>query len=249
MYSLKGKNALVTGGGRGIGRAISLRLAAGGARVVLTYRTDTQSAEATVEKIKQAGGVARCIPLEVASAKSVDEAVAGVAAKEEKLHILVNNAGINNPTDFDKIEEEDWDKIMAVNLKGPFLCTQRFLPLLRAAHDSSVINIGSVSGQYGGPRTAHYAASKAGLISLGQVAARFGAPDGIRVNTLAVGLVASEMASSGLQSAAVQKASETILLKRMGTVEEIANAVAFLASDESSYITAQTININGGLYF
>jgi len=165
------------------------------------------------------------------------------------LHILVNNAGINKPTDFDSITTEDWDQIMAVNLKGPFLCIQRCLPLLRAAHGACIINIGSVSGQYGGPRTAHYAASKAGLISLGQVAARFGAPDGIRVNTLAVGLVASEMAAAGLQGASVQKAAENILLKRMGSVEEVAAAAAFLASDESSYMTAQTINVNGGLYF
>ena len=123
------------------------------------------------------------------------------------------------------------------------------MPLLIKSGNASVINIGSVSGQYGGPRTAHYAVSKAGLISLGQVIARFGAQYNIRCNTISAGLIASEMAEAGLQSAAVQQASENILLKRFGEQREVADVVAFLASDESSYITAQTINVNGGLYF
>ena len=106
-----------------------------------------------------------------------------------------------------------------------------------------------MSGQYGGPRTAHYAASKAGLISLSQVMARFGAEKGIRSNTIAAGIIASDMGAEGLKSKVVLKAAESIVMKRLGTYEEVANAVVFLASDESSYITAQTINVNGGLYF
>lgn len=246
---LTGKVALVTGGSRGIGRAISCRLAREGACVILTYRADAASAHDTLSHIRHEGGKARCLQLEVADGHSVDAAAQDIAAQEGVLHILVNNAGINKPTDFDQIAEDDWDRIMAVNLKGPFLCIQRFLPLLRKACGASVINISSVSGQYGGPRTAHYAASKAGLISLGQVAARFCARDSIRVNTLAVGLVASAMASSGLQDGAVQKAADGILLGRMGTVEDVAGAVAFLASEDAAYITAQTINVNGGIYF
>ncbi len=112
-----------------------------------------------------------------------------------------------------------------------------------------MINIGSVSGQYGGPRTAHYAASKAGLISLGQVIARFGAQWNIRCNTIAAGLIASEMADEGLKNPAVQKAAENVLMKRFGSTDEVADAVLYLASDESSYVTAQTLNVNGGLYF
>lgn len=163
--------------------------------------------------------------------------------------ILVNNAGVNKPTDFDQIEDGDWDFVLETNLKGPFLVAQLFLPLLKQAHGASVIHIGSVSGQYGGPRTAHYAASKAGLISLSQVLARFGAPHAIRSNVVAAGLIASEMAAGGLQAASVQKAAENILLKRLGTPREVGDAVTFLASDASSYITAQTLNVNGGLYF
>jgi 3-oxoacyl-[acyl-carrier protein] reductase len=134
-------------------------------------------------------------------------------------------------------------------LKGPFICCQVFMPLLAEAGGGSIVHIGSVSGQYGGPRTAHYAASKAGLISLSQVVARFGAQTSVRSNVVAAGLIASDMADAGLAVASVQKAAEGILLKRLGTSAEVADAVTFLSCDASSYITAQTINVNGGLYF
>src|SRR6201999_3453562 len=139
----------------------------------------------------------------------------------------INNAGINKPTDFDQVTDADWDTILATNLKGPFICAQTFLPLLKDAGKGSIVHIGSVSGQYGGPRTAHYAASKAGLISLAQVIARFGAKYRVRSNTIAAGLIASEMAAAGMASAAVQKASEGIILKRMGAVHEVADAAVF----------------------
>ena len=163
--------------------------------------------------------------------------------------VLVNNAGINKPEDFDKITDSDWDEIISVNLKGPFITTQEVFPLLRQSKSASIINIGSVSGQYGGPRTAHYAVSKAGLISLGQVIARFGSNSNIRCNTIAAGLIASDMGDEGMKSPIVAKAAEAIILKRFGTFHEVAKTAVFLASDDSSYITAQTINVNGGLYF
>jgi len=123
------------------------------------------------------------------------------------------------------------------------------LPFLKRASGGSIIHIGSVSGQYGGPRTAHYAASKAGLLSLSQVIARFGAAEGIRSNVVAAGLIASEMADAGMQNAAVKQAAEAIVMKRFGSTGEVADAVVYLASDQSSYVTAQTLNVNGGLYF
>ena len=249
MQRLKDKIALVTGGGRGIGKAISHKLAAEGAEVILTYVSDLTSAEETAAEISKNNGKARILQLDVSDADSVDTVVADIAAKEGKLDVLVNNAGINHPQDFDKITPEEWDRIMSVNLKGPFLCTQRCLELLKKSKGSSVVNIGSVSGQYGGPRTAHYAAGKAGLISMTQVAARFGAEWNIRCNTVAAGLVVSDMADAGMQNPAVQKAAENVLLKRFAAASEVADSVAYLASDESSYITAQTINVNGGLYF
>ncbi|WP_320007374.1 3-oxoacyl-ACP reductase family protein [Maridesulfovibrio sp.] len=249
MQKLKNKIALVTGGGRGIGKAISHKLAAEGAQVILTFVNDHESAQQAAAEISKEGGKARILQLEVSDPDSVDAVVADIKENEGRLDVLVNNAGINDPQDFDKITPEEWDRIMAVNLKGPFLCTQRCLELLKKSKGASVINIGSVSGQYGGPRTAHYAASKAGLISMTQVAARFGAEWNIRCNTVAAGLVISDMADAGLQNPAVQKAAENVLLKRFAATSEVADSVAYLASDESSYITAQTINVNGGLYF
>jgi len=248
QFSLAGKNAVVTGGSRGIGRAIALGLAQAGADVVFTYREKRDEADAVAALIAKIGRRALALSMDVTDRSSV-EAVARDARAFGKISILVNNAGINKPTDFDQIADADWDMILATNLKGPFVCAQAFLPLLAEAGGGSIVHIGSVSGQYGGPRTAHYAASKAGLISLAQVIARFGAASHVRSNVVAAGLIASDMGNAGLQAASVQKAAESIILKRLGRTEEVADAVVFLSSDASSYITAQTINVNGGLYF
>lgn len=249
MNQLSGKVALVTGGSRGLGRAIVIALADSGARVGCAYCDNEEAARRVVDDVARAGGEAVALRADVRDRASVRAAIQRIAQDFGGLDVLVNNAGINRPTDFDQVSDADWDDILSVNLKGPFICCQEALPLLRRRGGGSIVNIGSVSGQYGGPRTAHYAASKAGLISLGQVVARFGAKDNIRCNTLAVGLIASEMAASGLRSAAVIKAAEDILLGRLGAPEDVANAVVFLASDASAYITAQTISVNGGLYF
>jgi 3-oxoacyl-[acyl-carrier protein] reductase len=247
-FSLAGKCAAVTGGSRGIGRAIALGLAEAGADVLITYREQAAEADAVVRIIEAKGRRGKSVRMDVTDQASV--AVAALAADAfGPISILVNNAGINKPTDFDQITDADWDIILATNLKGPFLAAQAFLPLLKKAGGGAMVHIGSVSGQYGGPRTAHYAASKAGLISLAQVIARFGATHNIRSNVVAAGMIASDMAAGGLQAASVQKAAENILLKRMGRPEEVVDAVVFLASDAASYITAQTLNVNGGLYF
>jgi 3-oxoacyl-[acyl-carrier protein] reductase len=247
-FLLSGKNAVVTGGSRGIGRAIALGLAEAGADVVLTFREKHDEAEVVARDIRKMGRRALVLQMDVANRASVEAAARDTRAFGA-ISILVNNAGINKPTDFDKVTDEDWDNILATNLKGPFVCAQTFLPLLKEAGGGSIVHIGSVSGQYGGPRTAHYAASKAGLISLAQIIARFGAQYNVRSNTVAAGLIASDMAAAGMAAASVQKAAEGIILKRMGSTQEVADAVVFLASDASSYITAQTLNVNGGLYF
>jgi 3-oxoacyl-[acyl-carrier protein] reductase len=248
-FSLAGRNAVVTGGSRGIGRAIAIGLAEAGANVALTYREKRAEADAVVKQIEALGQKAVALQMNVADRASVEAAAKDAKGALGPISILVNNAGINKPTDFDKVTDTDWDDILSTNLKGPFVCAQVFLPLLAGSGHGSIVHIGSVSGQYGGPRTAHYAASKAGLISLAQVIARFGAQHGVRSNVVAAGLIASEMAAAGMAAASVQKAAEGILLKRQGTTQEVADAVVFLSSDASSYITAQTINVNGGLYF
>jgi NAD(P)-dependent dehydrogenase (short-subunit alcohol dehydrogenase family) len=247
-FSLAGKNAVVTGGSRGIVRAIAIGLAEAGANVAITFRERRDEADAVVREIQKLGRRAIALQMDVANRTSVEEA-AKDAHTLGAISILVNNAGINKPTDFDQVSDVDWDNILATNLKGPFICAQIFLPLLKEAGGGAIVHIGSVSGQYGGPRTAHYAASKAGLISLAQVIARFGAQYNVRSNVVAAGLIASDMAAAGMAAASVQKAAESILLKRMGAAREVADAVVFLSSDASSYITAQTLNVNGGLYF
>ncbi len=246
---LDGKNALVTGGGRGIGRAISNTLADAGASVVVAYAGDESAAAAVALGIRERGGQARSVQMDVRSRAQVSKAVAKMVSELGGVDILVNNAGISRPGDFDAITDEEWDEVMAVNLRGPFTCSQVIIPAMRARGGGSIINIGSVAGQIGGPRTPHYAASKAGLISLGQVVARFGAPFGIRCNTVAPGFIQSDMADEATQSPMVKKILEGILLGRFGTAQEIANVVLFLASDASSYLTGQTIGANGGLHF
>ncbi|HEX3756569.1 MAG TPA: SDR family oxidoreductase [Rhizomicrobium sp.] len=247
-FSLERRAAVVTGGSRGIGAAIALGLAEAGADVLLTFREKSAEAEAVAGKIAALGQRSLAVRMDVTDRASVEQA-AQAAKNFGAISILVNNAGINKPTDFDQVTEADWDRVLDANLKGPFTVAQVFLPLMKAAGGGAITHISSVSGQYGGPRTAHYAASKAGLISLAQVIARFGAPFGVRSNTVAAGLIASDMAAGGLAAASVQKAAENIILKRMGTSREVADAVVFLSSDAASYITAQTLNVNGGLYF
>lgn len=246
---LSGKNVLVTGGSRGIGRAICIALAKEGANIAFTYLEQNNAAKEVGRELSNFDIEVLSFKCDVRDRKNVREMVIELEHQWNNIDVLVNNAGVNKPTDFDQITDEDWDEVVSVNLKGPFIVSQEMFSLLSKSDSASIINIGSVSGQYGGPRTAHYAASKAGLISLSQVIARFGASFGIRSNTIAAGLIASEMAEEGLKSPAVAKAADSIILKRFGTFDEVAKVIVFLASDESSYITAQTINVNGGLYF
>lgn len=241
--------AWVTGGTRGIGREITTRLAESGHRVFASYVSDELQAK-EAERSWSARGLGvevRCVDSRDRGA--VERMADEIGRRHGRLDVLVNNAGINKPTDFDRVTDDDWDEVLSVNLKGPFVCTQVCLDLLKASGSASVILVGSVSGQYGGPRTAHYAASKAGLISLGQVIARFGARWGIRCNTLAAGFVESEMTRGSLGSPAVQAQADAVLLGRFARPEEIASVAHFLASEESSYVTGQTIAANGGLYF
>lgn len=246
---IKDKICFVTGGSRGIGSAIVQKLAKEGAHVIFSYINDKNSSDRLIDSISDYNPNVQSIQMDVSKRASVINAISNLRKDINHLDVLVNNAGINKPEDFDKITDNDWDMILDVNLKGPFIVMQEAFSLLKNSKNGSIINIGSVSGQYGGPRTAHYSASKAGLISLSQLVARFGAEYNIRCNTISAGLIESDMAQEGLKSEAVKKASQNILMKRFGKRNEVASVVAYLASEESSYITAQTINVNGGLYF
>jgi 3-oxoacyl-[acyl-carrier protein] reductase len=237
QYMLENKVALVTGGNRGIGEAICLELANAGAIVYLTYK---EKGIADDSELLFNPDI-RAYQMDVTDRLRVYNVSSAIGEAHGFIDVLVNNAGINVPTDFDKIKDEEWDMILDVNLKGPFILMQEAISLLKDG--GSIINIASISGQYGGPRTAHYAASKAGLISLSQVVARFVAHRNIRVNCISPGLIESPMTEqSGMTT-------EGILLGRFGLPEEVAKAVLWLASDDTKYITGQTININGGLYW
>lgn len=249
MIDLRGKTALVTGGSGVIGSAIVRALAEAGALVTFTFNRNSKAAS----ELKCS--FTNCKPgfepvywqMDVTDSESVCVKMAGIQHLYEHLDILVNCAGINRPAAFDKILEDDWDDIMNVNLRGPWLVTQEALPLLREG--ASVINIGSVSGHIGGPTTTHYCASKAGLVGLTHNMALFLAPRGIRANCVSPGYVESPLADAGSQSPAVRDTIATIPLGRLGTAAEVAAVVCFLASDAAAYVTGQVWHVNGGLYF
>ena len=235
------KNAMVTGGSRGIGKAIAISIIKTGSNVIVTYKQNKQLANNIIKQDTTGKSIA--IQMDVLDRSSVLRAKNIVMNKFNSIDTLVNNAGINRPNDFDRISDEEWDEVLGVNLKGAFITIQEFLPLIKKG--GNIINISSVSGQYGGPRTTHYAVSKGGLISLTQNLAIFCAPKNIRVNAIAAGLIQSKMAEAAKDLGILEK----IPLKRMGNPEEVAKVVVFLASDDASYITGQTINVNGGMYF
>jgi len=244
---LKGKVALITGSSRGIGRSIAEKFAAEGASVIITYKRNRKMAEELRGSLANPH-LHEVVQLSQENPKSVDRLFKRVTERYGRLDVLVNNAGTNKPNDLLSTSVKEWDEIVKVNLRGPFLCAQKAMEIFIRQRCGTIINITSVSGQYGGPRTAHYAASKAGLISLTKLLARYGGPHGVRANAVSPGLIQSDMAKDGLKSKSVKGMLDQILLGRLGTPNEVASAAAFLASDEASYITGHVLNVNGGLY-
>ena len=239
-FSLHGRNAVVTGGSRGIGRAIALRLAEVGANVALTYRERADDAHQVAREIEENGRLAVPLQMDVTNHASIDAAAKEARRALGPISLLINHAGINLLADFDSVTDGDGDAMLAVSLKGPFCCAQAFLPLLAETKNGAIIHIGLADTN--APGSAHCAAGKAGLIALGEAIARFGAPLNVRSNVVAAGFIASDTEVPS------ETVVESILLKRLGTAREVTNAVVFLASDASAYITAQTLNVNGGLY-
>lgn len=242
---LRGKVALVSGSSRGIGKAIATSFAKEGASVIVTYRKNYELAKKVVNNFNDF----LIVKLEVSKRESIKNVIKKVMKKYNRIDILVNNAGINKPADFEDITDKDWNLIMTTNLKGSFMLTREIFPIMKKQRFGRIINISSVSGQYGGPRTVHYAVSKAGLIALGHCFARFGAPYNITSNNIAPGLITTEMGNKMIETKTGKKILSNTLLNRPGTTQEVANMAVFLASDDSSYITGQTFNVNGGLLF
>jgi 3-oxoacyl-[acyl-carrier protein] reductase len=239
--------AFVTGGSRGIGRAIAMALADAGMDIVFTYARAHGEAERTAAAVRQRGRRATAIVADAASGAQLKSAVEQAVAAHDHIDVLVNNAGVLQQKPFLEIDDEDFDRTVAVNFRAPFLLSQQILPLMQRQTDGVIINIASVGGQLGGPLAVHYAATKAALIALTRSLARLGAPH-VRVNCVAPGLIATDMTRAELASSSVGDKVRQILLGRPGQAEEVAAAVAFLASPMATYITGQTVNVNGGLY-
>lgn len=247
---LKGKVCLITGGGRGLGKAMALAFANEGAKAVaISYVSNPDHAEVTCKAIVETGCTAYMTLVEVTNRESIKAWLSQIIEAEGQIDVLVNNAGINRQGPINKVTEEDWDEIMAVNLKGPFMVSQEVLPNMVDSGGGRIINIASVSGLYGGPTTAHYAASKAGLISLTQVFARWGAEHNILVNSISPGIIETDLTREELRSGRGAGVVDLTLLKRPGQVEDVASVAVMLASDEQNYMTGQTISPNGGSYF
>ncbi len=214
----------------------------------MCYARERDAAEAVAGEIQALGRRALTVALDVRDRPAVRSALARVADRLGGIDILVNNAGINRRADFAETTDADWDAIMAVNLKGPFICTQEVFPHMIARGGGRIINISSVAGQYHGPRTVHYAVSKAGLNSLTKVTARYGAEHGILVNAVAPGIMWTDQTADELASPAGERIVAMTLLKRPGKLRDVAASCVFLASDEQDYITGQVISVAGGAY-
>lgn len=243
--SLAGKVAVVTGAARGLGRAIGLRLADDGAAVSV-WDLNREGAEQTTALIRERGGKAMAFGGSSASAVDIAEAVAATRDVLGPISILVNNAALSPFCKFEDLTEDIWDDLMAINLKGPFLCCQAVIPDMVAAGWGRIINISSSSAQTGSARQTHYAATKAGIIGFTKSLAMEYAMSGITVNNVPPGFVNTE----GLQESPVDVEAFAPMtpMKRPGRPENIAAAVAFLASEDADYVTGHTLSVNGGRY-
>ena len=245
MGNLEGRVALVTGASRGIGRAIAMRLAEAGATVVAAARGE--NARGTADQIGARGGKADAVSLDVTEAGAVEAVVAGMLERHGRIDVLVNNAGITRDTLMLRMKREDWDAVLQTNLTAAFACAQAVLKPMIKQRAGRIINITSVVGQSGNAGQANYAASKAGLIGFTKALALEVASRNITVNAVAPGLIDTDM-TRAIAAGAHEAWAEKIPLKRLGTPEDVAAAVAFLASDEASYITGQVLAVNGGMY-
>ncbi len=244
---LEGKIAVVTGASRGIGRAIAETLAAEGATVVVNYQSNAEAAEAVVSAITAAGGRAVAIRADVSDTAAAEGLVKAAIDAFGHIDIVVNNAGTTRDTLLLSMKEEQWDVVLSTNLKSVFnVCKAAARPMLRRKQGGRIINISSVSGIVGQPGQTNYAASKAGIIGFSKSLAKELGTRGITVNVVAPGFVLTDL-TAGLSDELVQQTLAYIPLGRWGQAQEIAHAVAFLASDRASYITGAVLQVDGGI--
>ncbi len=241
------RNALVTGGSRGIGRAICVRLAAMGIHVYINYVSNSDAADVTKKMITDAGGTANTIAFNVSDAGETEAAIKGLIKEAGALNILVNNAGITRDGLMARMKEADWDAVIDTNLKGSFICAKAAARSMMKKRWGRIVNISSVIGFAGNAGQVNYAAAKAGMTGLTKSMAREFAARNITVNAVAPGYVVTDM-TKDLPEEIQEKIKAEIPLGSLGSPEDIAAAVAYLVADEASYVTGNTIHVNGGMY-
>lgn len=243
---VKDRVAVVTGASRGIGRSIALALAAGGAKIVAAD-ISLEGCEALVAELAKGGTEGLAVQCNVAVAEDAERLVAAATEKFGRVDILINNAGITRDGLLMRMKDEEWDAVLNVNLKGAFVCTRAASKVMSKQRYGRIINIASIVGQMGNAGQANYCASKAGLIGLTKSVARELARRNVTANAVAPGFIATDM-TEALPEKARQELAAQIPMERLGSADDIANAVLFLASDDSAYITGQVLAVNGGMY-
>ncbi len=240
----KTTTAIVTGGSRGIGRAIALEMSRAGHFVVITYRSGAEAAEETLDLIRQAGGDGEAAAFDVADSAGAGEAMEALLSRHDAVEVLVNNAGIAADQLFVMMPERDWDAVIDTTLKGFYNMTKPVLKAMIPRKRGAVVSIASVAALVGNRGQANYSAAKAGLIGASRSVASEVARLGIRVNVVAPGLIETEM----IEAAPVKEIKSRIPMARIGRPEEVAKVVRFLCSDDASYVTGQTLSVNGGMF-
>ncbi|HET6381223.1 MAG TPA: 3-oxoacyl-[acyl-carrier-protein] reductase [candidate division Zixibacteria bacterium] len=247
MFDLTGRVALVTGASRGLGRAIALALAAQGADVAINYRGNAEAAEETAAGVRGAGRQAVLVQGDTSGGREACEAIARAALDAfGRVDILVNNAGITRDNLLMRMDEEEWDAVLSTNLSGPFWMTRAVARPMMKARYGRIINMSSAAGRMGNPGQANYAAAKAGLIGLTKTTARELASRGITCNAIAPGLIATDL-TADLPEAAAEALKAMTPMGYIGSVEDVAAAAVYLASDEARYVTGQVLGVDGGI--